>query len=299
MTNQLISILAMPKPFRGHIGVIQRNAITSWTQLSPRPEIFLFGEEEGTAQIAAELGLTHLRDIQRNELGTPLLGNLIKRARDVTDAPLLCYSNSDIILLQGFHDAIRAIAGKFPRFLAVTHRWEIELTEELDFRSDQPWDLQRLPPGFAGHHTAIDVFAFNRDVYVDVPALAIGRAWFDQWLIKDALLRGMPVVDMTKVARAIHQRHDYGHIAGGQQGAYGGEEARRNLEIYGGAPHAYTLLNVTHELRGNGVIRPVRYRREKFHAQQWLWRNFVQRTAAIRRRLGLSRSLGKSNLHET
>lgn len=295
MTKSLISILAMPKPFHGHIGVIQRNAITSWTKLLPRPDIFLFGEEEGTAQIAAELGLRHLHDIQRNEFGTPLLGDLIKRARQVTDTPLLCYLNSDIILLQAFQDAINTIARTFAQFLGVTHRWEIELTKGLDFSGGQPLELRSLPSGVPGHHTASDVFVFNRNLYTDVPDLAIGRAWFDQWLIKDALLRGVPVVDMTSVARAIHQSHEYGHIAGGQQGAYGGDEARRNLEIYGGTPHAYTLLNVTHELPGSGVIRAVRYRHEKFQAQQWFWRNFVQRTAAIRRRLGLSRSAGKSN----
>lgn len=299
MTTPLLSILAMPKPFRGHIGVIQRNAITSWTKLSPRPKIFLFGEEEGTAQIAAELGLAHLRDIQRNEFGTPLLSDLIKRAKEVTDTKLLCYSNSDIILLPAFHDAIGAMSEKFHRFLGIAHRWEIDLNAELDFSGDQPLDLRALPPGAPGHHTAIDVFVFPRDVYADVPALAIGRAWFDQWLIKDALLGEIPVVDMTNVARAIHQRHEYGHIAGGQQGAYAGEEARRNLEIYGGVPHAYTLLNVTHELLGNGEIRPVRYRREKVQVQQWFWRNFVQRTAAVRKRLGLNRSFGKPGRHET
>lgn len=289
-----VSILAMPKPFKGHIGVIQRNAITSWTRLSPRPKIFLFGEEEGTAQIAEELGLSHLHDIKRNEFGTPLLGDLIKRAREVSDTPLLCYANSDIILLQSFCDAIDGMAEKFPRFLGVTHRWEIDLAEELKFTGADPLDLGMLPRGVSGHHTAIDVFVFTRDLYTEIPALAIGRAWFDQWLIKDALRHGIPVVDMTNVARAIHQRHEYGHIAGGQQGAYGGEEARRNLDIYGSVQHAYTLLNVTHEFSGDGLIRPVRYRREKFRAQQWLWRNFVQRTAAIRRRLGLSRSVRKS-----
>jgi hypothetical protein len=71
MSHPLLTLLAMPKPFDGHIGIIQRNAITSWTQLNPRPEIFLFGEEHGTALIAAELQIGHLRDIHRNEFGTP------------------------------------------------------------------------------------------------------------------------------------------------------------------------------------------------------------------------------------
>ena len=55
-----ITILAMPKPFKGHIGVIQRNAITSWTKFEPRPEIFLFGHEDGAAECASELGLVHI-----------------------------------------------------------------------------------------------------------------------------------------------------------------------------------------------------------------------------------------------
>jgi hypothetical protein len=285
-----VTIFALPKPFEGHIGTIQRNAITSWTKLSPRPAIFLFGEENGTAEIAAELQIHHLHDIQHNEFGTPLLNDVIKRAGEVTDAPLLCYVNCDIILLQEFQDAIATIQAQLPRFLAVTYRWEIDLPRTLDFNAGERLHLGLLPPGLPGHHTAIDAFAFTRDLYPEVPPLALGRAWFDQWLIKNALLHGAPVVDITRLARAIHQKHDYGHIAGGQKGAYGGEEARRNLDIYGGVPHAFTLLNATHELLSNGVVRRVRYRREKFGVQQWLWRNFVQRTAPLRKHLGLTRA---------
>jgi hypothetical protein len=290
MTGSAITILAMPKPFQGHIGIIQRNAIKSWTKLKPRPEIFLFGEEAGTAQIAAELQIGHLRDIHRSELGTPLLNDLLNRARKVTTTPMLAYVNSDIILLQEFQDAVTAVHSRFSKFLAVAYRWEIDLRSELDFAGDKPLRADQLPPGHPGHHTAIDVFVFNRGMYVDVPPLALGRAWFDQWLIKDALLRGIPVVDVTKIARAIHQQHDYGHIAGGQRGAYAGEEALRNLELYGGVQHAYTLLHATHELLPGGAIRRTRYRAETFRVQQWLWRTFVQHTAPLRKRLGLGRA---------
>jgi len=145
--------------------------------------------------------------------------------------------------------------------------------------------VDQLPPGRPGHHTAIDVFVFTRDMYAHVPPLALGRAWFDQWLIKDALLHGIPVVDVTKIARAIHQQHDYGHIAGGQRGAYAGEEARHNLELYGGVQHAFTLLQATHELLPGGAIRRTRYRADAFRVQQWLWRTFVQRAAPLRKRL--------------
>jgi hypothetical protein len=295
MSSPLLTLLAMPKPFDGHIGIIQRNAIISWTKLNPRPEIFLFGEEKGTAEIAAELQIGHLRDIQRNEFGTPLMNDLIQRAKEVTKTPMLGYVNCDIILLQEFQDSIVAIQKQFANFLAVTHRWEIDLRTQLQFDVDGLLHLGLLPPGVGGHHTAIDAFVFTRDMYADVPRLAIGRAWFDQWLIKDARLHGIPVVDVTAVARAIHQNHDYAHISGGQRGAYGGEEARRNLDIYGGVPHAFTLLNATHELRQDCSVRPVRYRAQKYRIQQWFWRTFVQRTAPLRKRLGMQRSKKNSD----
>jgi len=294
MARSALTFLAMPKPFKGHIGMIQRNAITSWTKLVPRPDILLFGEEDGTDEIAAELRVGHLRNIQRSAVGTPLLNDLVKRAREATEAPLLCYVNCDIILLQSFLQAVTTISEKFPRFLGVAHRWEIDLSTPLDFAIDQPLNLESLPPGTPGDHTSIDVFVFGRDMYSDVPALALGRAWFDQWLIKDALLRNIPAVDMTRIARAIHQKHEYTHISAGQRGAYRGAEAQRNLEIYGGVEHAYTLLNATHELLPDLKIRRVRLRREKFALQQWMWRNFVLRTAPLRGRLGLRRGLKDS-----
>ena len=52
----MLTILSTPKRFSGIFEVIQTNAITSWTQLDPRPEIILFGRDEGTAEICAELG---------------------------------------------------------------------------------------------------------------------------------------------------------------------------------------------------------------------------------------------------
>jgi hypothetical protein len=55
------------------------------------------------------------------------------------------------------------------------------------------------------------------------------------------------------------------------------------------------LLNVTHELRADRSIRRARYRAQKYHIQQWVWRTFVQRTAPLRKRLGMQRSKKKSD----
>ena len=97
-----LTIIAMPKPFRGHIGIIQLNAITSWTKLRPRPEIILFGTEEGAAECAADLGLVHIPEVARNQHGTPLLADIFALAEERTTHDTLAYVNADIILPAAF-----------------------------------------------------------------------------------------------------------------------------------------------------------------------------------------------------
>ncbi len=66
----------LPRTFDGHIGVIQRNAIASWTRIKPTPEVILFGTEPGTAEAAAEYRLRHIPAVKCNEWGTPLVSDL-------------------------------------------------------------------------------------------------------------------------------------------------------------------------------------------------------------------------------
>src|SRR5579862_4415619 len=98
----MLAIFAVPKPFRGHIATIQRNAIAQWTRLSPRPEILLFGNEEGTAAIAQEFSLRHIPEIKCNQYGTPLVSDLFEKAQTIASHDTLCYVNADIMLLGDF-----------------------------------------------------------------------------------------------------------------------------------------------------------------------------------------------------
>jgi hypothetical protein len=287
----MLTIFSIPKPFRGHIGVIQRNAIRSWLRLEPRPEVILLGDEEGTAHTAQMMGVQHIPNVVTNDHGTPLLNDALRRAQDIAQTPLLCLVNGDIVLLQEFAESVAQVARQLSEFLIVAQRWNIDAEEELDFSPSGGRRLREeiLPRGEPGSHTAIDVFVFPVNLYESVPDLALGRAWFDQWLIKEARRNGVAVVDVTPCARAIHQNHEYGHIAGGQKGAYWGEEAQRNLTIYDEEPHAYTLVSATHELSAGGKVRRVRLRKMAFAARNVIWEVFVHRTRDLREMLGLKR----------
>jgi hypothetical protein len=110
---------------------------------------------------------------------------------------------------------------------------------------------------------ALDWFVFPADLYADVPPFAIGRACFDNWLVWRARQDGI-VVDASADVVAAHQRHDYGHVAGGKSEAYYGAEAARNLELAGGKSHLYTLHDASHVLRSGKLYRnpgaPLRWR---------------------------------------
>jgi hypothetical protein len=67
----MLTIFTICKPFVGHSRIIQTNAIRSWTLLNPRPQIILFGNESGTAEIVAQLKIQHVPELKRNQLARP------------------------------------------------------------------------------------------------------------------------------------------------------------------------------------------------------------------------------------
>jgi hypothetical protein len=284
----VLTVFSVPKPFTGHTDVIQRNAIASWRFLRPRPEIILFGGETGTASVARELGIRHESEIAVNAHGTPLLNDLFRRAETESSSEIMCYVNADIILLDDFSRGVARVSDALKKFLIVSKRINISTNEGLSFGPDWQGALrnQAETTGTSGGHTSIDVFVFSRGVYPQIPDFGIGRLWFDQWLIKAARASGVPVVDLSRVAPVLHQNHDYNHVPGGAQSIWKGSEAAHNLKLYGGNEHAYTLLDVTHELQPNGELNRVLFRRLRYE----LWRWTIQKTFPLRRRLGLRRS---------
>ena len=129
--RSLLTLFALPKPFRGHIGVIQRNAIKSWTLLRPRPEIILFGNDAGTAEVAQELGVRHIPEIASNEYGTPLLNDLFRQAELNAVSATMCYVNADILVLSDFWRSVVQLVENRKKFLIVSERINLDVAEEI------------------------------------------------------------------------------------------------------------------------------------------------------------------------
>jgi hypothetical protein len=292
----VLTIFTIPKPFDGHIGMIQRNAIGSWKRLRPKPEIILFGEEAGVAGAAEELGVEHVAEIARNEFGTPLLDDVFAQAQRAARYDWLCYSNTDMILFQDFVAALERLAGWRDRFLMVGRRWNVDLLEPCDF-SAPDWDerLRRhaLERGHRAQETYMDYFVFRRGFYRDIPPFAVGRPGWDPWMIWKALESGAPVVDVSPAILAIHQNHDFAHYAGGWDALVRGPEAQQNLNM-APASRRRTLASATHRLAPAG-IEPNRFRwlagsLDGVRYAQHLWYRLLVWSKPFRYRVGLHRS---------
>jgi len=229
----MLTLFAVPKPFLDHTAMIQRNAITSWTLLRPHPQIILFGREEGTAAIAADLGVQHVPDVARNEYGTPLVSSMFEQAQDQTTDHLLCYVNADIILTDDFMRAVERVFHRKRHFLMIGCRWDVNVAKPLSFESDWAKLLQSYVVEHGQRHppTGIDYFVFSRGLWGDIPPFAVGRAAWDNAMVYRARIQGAAVVDATEVVMAVHQNHDYSHLPGGKREAWEGPEARRNRAL--------------------------------------------------------------------
>lgn len=291
----MLTIFAIPKAFKGHTGIIQHNAIESWTKLEPRPEIILLGSDQGTAEVARGFGVQHLPNVATSNHGTPLLSDLFRQAEAAAHSSWMCYVNADIILLSDFLRSVETVQQKVPKALLVSKRINLDVSERLNF--DSQWEeaikLRSKISGKEEHYTGIDVFVFPKGLYPPIPDFAIGRLWFDHWLIKAVREQNLPVVDASLVAPVLHQNHNYDHVAGGKEQVWRGEEAERNSQLYGEGKNSYTLLDVTHEITPGGAIRRVRFRKPIRKLKQFVWNLFVHRTAGVRESIRLRRKFWK------
>jgi len=254
----MLTLFAIPKSFRGEFDQIQRNAITSWTLLEPKPEIILLGDDEGTAEVAQELGVKHISVVERNLQGTPLVSSLFEIAQRVGTGSLFAYVNADIILLNDFMETIQQIP--FERFMLTGQRWNLDFNEAIapELGWTERLRHRAMTIGALEGPQAMDYFVFTRNTYTHIPPFAIGRLCWDNWMVYSALNLNIPLVDATEAIVAVHQNHDYNHHPDGKKGVFLGEEAQQNLQLLGGKHYTYFMLDLADwQINPQGLQKPL------------------------------------------
>lgn len=253
----MITIFTVPRSFEGEFDIIQKNAISSWARLFPKCEIILFGNEKGTKEIAAELGVRHIPEVKRNKFGTPVLGWTFNQTLKIAKNNLIAAVCGDIILMNDFVEAASRII-KIQRdkpFLMVGQRHNLEIGGKIDF-DDPDWekDLRDRVAKETKLYglSAIDYFVFPKDFRNQFPPFIIGAPGWDNWMICDARSRRIPVIDATKVVTIVHQNHSRPR----REKDFFKFEQDYNFELAGGLTKMMNLLDANYVLTNKGLERP-------------------------------------------
>jgi hypothetical protein len=267
----VITLFAAPKPFRGLVDTLQRNALASWAALGPQVEVLVIGDEVGSEAVVQELGLRSGGPVDRNPRGTPLLSSIFSKAIQMARYEILAYLNADILLTEDFLPAVDNVRRRFDPFLIIGGRWDLDLQHRLEFGPGWSAALRDLARRLGKPHSpeGSDYFVFPRRDLPELPPFALGRSGWDNWMIYRARSLGWPVVDATAAITAVHQNHDYAHLPGGQP-HHRLPESEENVRIAGGRRMIFTLRDANWRLDGEGVHPPPRSLRGQLRAIETL-----------------------------
>jgi hypothetical protein len=205
----------------------------------------LLGNDEGVADIAAELKALHISNVLCNDHGTPMVSDAFAKVRSVSDSPVLSYVNTDIILLNDFTKAARyALESGFANWMIAGQRHDLDICKPLDFSDGWENDIKNdvLVHGQLHGKSGMDYFIFPKDIPIVLPPFAVGRPGWDSWMIYQARSLAIPVVDAVEVITAIHQNHPPAYRSNGV-------EACRNKISAGGVYRMGTLRDADWRFR--------------------------------------------------
>lgn len=250
-----ITIFSVPKPFIGSTKIIQTNAIKSWLKLKPKPNIILMGNEKGVKTMCNRFHLKHCSNIKTNKYGTPLVSDVFIKGQNKSKTSIVMYVNCDIILVGSLIESIKIINKKFNKFLIVGKRCDLQINKLLSFNTSY-WEKSLLRKkkmeGILKNGSWIDYFVFKKNTFKKIPPFALGRTFWDKWLIWYIKTKKYPIVDVTETVTAIHQIHPYFRNS---KYIWTGSEALNNIKLAGGWSHGATINDSDYKLTKNFILK--------------------------------------------
>jgi hypothetical protein len=247
----MLTIFTCPKKFEKKIGVIQTNAINSWKSLDPKIQIILIGNDPTVKKFAEKNDVEFADGVQVNDYGTPYVDSIFEIAEKKSRYDILVYINADLILFNDFLDAVSAVRGGFRRFLVTGQRRDLEVNKLINFFDTESretvYNLARQK-GRKHGYTGMDYFVFKKRSLGHIPKFLIGRDEWDNWMVYNALIKGIKTIDATGGITAVHQNHGYFHLTRKKKSD---EESANDVLARG---KTATLHDVQYSLRSDLIL---------------------------------------------
>jgi len=231
------TLFSVPKKMRDQDTINQDNAIRSWLELDPRPQILLMGEDAIADELEKYYPFIETCPVAPNVYGTPVISSAFDLAQELAVHEILMYTNADIMFTDELPAAIQAVlfyVDALKPFMVIGRRWDIDIPDNLSMGTNwQKWLRNYVyTHGILHQPAGLDYFIFRKGTIRDMPPFALGRFRWDNWLVWYARKHDFIVIDATEAIFAAHLNHDYAHTREGtKDGAYKGPEARNNEKL--------------------------------------------------------------------
>jgi hypothetical protein len=187
-----------------------QNAVRSWLNLSGEIQVILFTELSHLGELTNER-LVVCNRFPKDTNGLPFLNALFEMASEMSQFPIICYCNADIILQRPFVTLLSMLKSEKP-FLAISQRTDVPISAKIDFSNFQEIESINLLATSRGKiHPPYgsDIFVFPRYQYdqKNMPKIVVGRPGWDNWMIYDARKRFNRLIDLRSAGTILHQDH--------------------------------------------------------------------------------------------
>ncbi|MCS6789613.1 MAG: hypothetical protein NZ580_01325, partial [Bacteroidia bacterium] len=291
-----------PKPFTDpNITQQQILALESWLFMRPRPQIIYIGEEEGVEEVCRQYGVEFIPDVARRPSGLPLISDIFKRGEQAARYDIIAYVNADIVISPILPRAIQIVQKRWKRFLLVSSPYLADLSNlriQEGFEQEALKRVKRLPTS-----RGADLFVFPKGLYRAIPPLAVGRFFWDNWLMCELGLRLIPVIDATGFVLTFHPIEEtsthYMDYLKEKNPAKVDEVYGKFMSLFQADVHRNFSYMDNGHLLGRSAVPYYIDKDGKILSRGWgalyrfwlqlQWQSWIYRTAPLRRKLGLYR----------
>ena len=253
--------------------------------MRPKPKVILFGDEGGTPQALRIPDVELVSEVGTNSFGTPLVSSMFAQADRLATSEVLAFVSADIILTHATMEAARIAMDWSRRFLLVAQRHDVDVRRLLDFdeRWEERWAAETVAHGKLHSPGAVDLFMYPRGQYEHMPPFAIGRTSYDNWLLWNTVVSGIPLIDATGFVTLIHQNHDYSNVL--KVDVWDGAEARENRQWVKHWTNFYSIAHATWTMSADGKIGPAMGWKYRLARPRQLLSHALRSSRRIRTRL--------------
>ncbi len=199
---------------------VYKNTILNWKQFGGKVNLILFQlpGETFLAEFAKQHGWHTMQAKTIPNGDTPLLKHMFMAAENQFSSEFYGYANGDILFNQRLVETLETITpvtSKMKTVLITGKRTNFNLTTNNNFHSfDEVTKNGKLGELYKGN--AQDYFLTTREGYPweEIPNFIVGHLGYDNWILVNAIHKGMAVIDATNTILALHQTDSEGNKAG-------------------------------------------------------------------------------------